>query len=108
MLFYFFMPSIVLSKDKPEEFIEPYELAKEETFYTKGLFLKEVPIEESPVPASVYEREFLERFGFKNLRSFLDYLPSFYLTSGYGERSITFRGFRSITSSSVLFLEESF
>lgn len=108
MLFCSFMPSIVLSKDKPEEFIEPYELAKEETFYTKGLFLKEVPIEESPVPASVYEREFLERFGFKNLRSFLDYLPSFYLTSGNGERSITFRGFRSITSSSVLFLEDGF
>jgi hypothetical protein len=70
------------SQDKPEEFIEPYELAKEETFYSKGLFLKEVPLEESPVPASVYERDFLERFGFKNLRNFLDYLPSFYLTSG--------------------------
>jgi outer membrane receptor protein involved in Fe transport len=96
------------SQDKPEEFIEPYELAKEETFYSKGLFLKEVPLEESPVPASVYEREFLERFGFKNLRDFLDYLPSYYLTSGYGERSITFRGFRSLTSASVLFLEDGF
>jgi len=91
-----------------EEHIEPYELAKEEVFYTKGLFFREVPIEESPVPSTVYEREFLERFGFKNLRSFLDYLPSFYLTSGYGERSVTFRGFRSITSSSLLFLEDGF
>jgi outer membrane receptor for ferrienterochelin and colicin len=96
------------SQDKPEEFIEPYKLAKEETFYIKGLFLKEVPLEESPVPASVYKRDFLERFGFKNLRNFLDYLPSFYLTSGYGERSITFRGFRSLTSASVLFLEDGF
>jgi hypothetical protein len=56
----------------------------------------------------VYERDFSERFGFKNLRNFLDYLPSFYLTSGNGERAITFRGFRSITSASVLFLEDGF
>jgi len=108
VLFCLIMSEPCSSQDKPEEFIEPYELAKEETFYIKGLFLKEVPLEESPVPASVYERDFLERFGFKNLRHFLDYLPSFYLTSGYGERSITFRGFRGFASASVLFLEDGF
>ncbi len=95
-----------LAQDNSTDYLELYSMAKEEVYLSKGLFLKDVPIEESPVPSSVYERKFIERFGFKNLRNFLDYLPSFYLTSGYGERTISFRGFRSITSSSVLFLED--
>ena len=82
------------------------ELAREELEFIRGASLWEERLSESPVPVMVYEREYFERFGFKNMRDFLDYLPSFYLTSGYGERSITFRGFRSITSASVLFLED--
>ncbi len=91
-----------------EEYIPYHTLAQEELFLSKEFFLREMPYTESPVSVFFYEREYLERFGFKNLRNFFNYLPSFHLKPIFGERSLTYRGFRSITSASVLFLEDGF
>lgn len=98
-----FLINTHLRAEEEKSFIR--ELALKELAVIKGASLWEESLSDSPVPVMIYERDYFQRFGFKNLRDFLDYLPSYYLSSGYGERSITFRGFRSITSSSVLFLE---
>lgn len=82
------------------------ELAQKEFEIIRGPSFWEEAFIESPVPMMTYKKEFLERFGFKNIKNFLDYMPSFYLTSGHIERSITFRGFRSLFSSGVLLMED--
>lgn len=101
-LIFFIMYDLICAQDS----IDLRELAVEELEYTRGIYLKELPLHESPVPISVYRKDFLERFGFRTVRDFLDYMPSYYLVPGIGERAITYRGFRSATSSSVLLLEE--
>lgn len=100
------LPPFISGTMRAQEYLDLREIAREELEYTKGIYMKEMPLLESPVPISVYSREYLERFGFRNLREFLDFMPSYYLVPGIGELAITYRGFRSMTSASVLVLED--
>lgn len=82
------------------------ELAKQELFLIKGASLwLESPLE-APNPTMVYPGYFLKRFGFTNIRDFLDYLPSFYLVQDINERVVSWRGLYTTSSNAFLFLEE--
>ncbi|MCS7149671.1 MAG: TonB-dependent receptor [Caldimicrobium sp.] len=81
-------------------------LAKEELLFIKGATLYEVPLAESPAPSMVYSGDILKRFGFLNIRDFLEYLPSFYLLQDVNERVVAWRGYYATVSNTFLFLEE--
>ncbi|MFN3504579.1 MAG: TonB-dependent receptor plug domain-containing protein [Caldimicrobium sp.] len=82
-----------------------FEIARVELNLIYGASLWAEPFIETPSPTMVYTKDFLKRFGFENLRDFLDYLPSFYLVQDVNERVISWRGLYTTSSNTFLFVE---
>ncbi len=82
------------------------EIAKEEINIIKAVSLWRETILEAPSPTMVYTEEMIKKFGFKNIRQFLEYLPSIYLIQDVNERVIAWRGMYTTSSNTFLFLED--
>jgi len=104
-LFCFFWIYITCSYAQNSKTVSFFELAKEELKLVKSASLIYESILESPAPVSTYNKKFFERFGFTNIRDFLDYLPSFYLVQDINERVVSLRGLYTTITNSFIFLE---
>ena len=82
-----------------------YQMALRELRLVQAASLIPESVEESPWPTTVITAEHLKRFGWRNIREVLEYLPSFYLIQDVNERVVAHRGIFRTNTSHLLFLE---